>query len=175
MMNKLIMSTLVAAGFAAAVPLAIAQANPPAAGQGQHAQRGHHGKQAFSMPGERVEARLAYMKAALKITEAQQPQWDAFADVMRRQAKEADARIQSHREKRAANTERKRPTAIERLEMRQQFMAASSTRIGERLATQKPLYAALSPEQQQVADRLFAGRGGKHGGRGGRHGGQGRA
>src|SRR5690606_27478455 len=90
-MNKLIMSTLVAAGFAAAVPLAIAQANPPAAGQGQHAQRGHHGKQAFRMPGERVEARLAYMKTALKITEAQQPQWDAFAGVMRKQAKEADA------------------------------------------------------------------------------------
>jgi periplasmic protein CpxP/Spy len=177
-MNKLIMSTLVAAGFAAAVPLAIAQANPPAAGQGQHAQRGHHGhhaKQAFRMPGERVEARLAYMKTALKITEAQQSQWDAFAGVMRKQAKEADARIQSHREKRAANTERKRLTAIERLEMRQQFMVASSARIGERLAAQKPLYAALSPEQQQVADQLFAGRGGKHGGRGGRHGGHGRA
>ena len=172
-MNKLIMSTLVAAGFAAAAPLAIAQANPPAAGQGQHAQRGHHGhhaKQAFRMPGERVEARLAYMKTALKITEAQQSQWDAFAGVMRKQAKEADVRIQSHREKRAANTERKRLTAIERLEMRQQLMAASSARIGERLAAQKPLYAALSPEQQQVADRLFAGRGGKHGGRGGRHG-----
>ena len=177
-MNKLIMSTLVAAGFAAAVPLAIAQANAPAAGQDQHAQRGHQGhqgKQAFRMPGERVEARLAYMKTALKITEAQQSQWDAFAGVMRKQAKEADARIQSHREKRAANTERKRLTAIERLEMRQQLMAASSARIGERLAAQKPLYAALSPEQQQVADRLFAGRGGKHGGRGGRQGGHGRA
>ncbi len=181
MMNKLIMNTLVAAGFAAAVPLAIAQANPPAAGQGQHAQhgqRGHHaqhGKQAFRMPGERVEARLAYMKTALKITDAQQPQWEAFATVARKQAKEADARIQSHREKRAANAERKRPTAIERLEGRQQFMAASSARIGERLAAQKPLYAALSPEQKQVADQLFVGRGGKHGGRGGRHGGHGRA
>jgi periplasmic protein CpxP/Spy len=169
-MNKLIMSTLIAAGFAAAVPLAIAHANPPAVGQHQHAQRGHHDKQAFRLPGERVEARLAYMKTALKITGAQQLQWDAFADVMRKQAKEADARIQSQREKRAANTERRRLTAIERLEMRQQFMAASSARIGERLAAQKPLYAALSPEQQQVADQLFAGGGGKHGARGGRHG-----
>jgi len=177
-MNKLIMNTLVAAGFAAAAPLAIAQGNPPAAGQGQQAQRGHHGhgdhgKQVFRMPGERVEARLAYMKTALKITETQQPQWDAFADVMRKQAREADTRIQSHREKRAANAGARPLTAIERLEMRQQFMAASSTRIGERLAAQKPLYAALSPEQQQIADRLFAERGGKHGGRGGRHGGHG--
>ncbi|MGA0025528.1 MAG: Spy/CpxP family protein refolding chaperone [Burkholderiales bacterium] len=172
-MNKLIMSTLIAAGFAAAVPLAIAQSASPA--QGQHAQRHHHGKQAFRLPGERVEARLAYMRTALKITEAQQAQWDAFAGVMRRQAAEADARIKARQAKMATNTERKRPTAIERLERRQAFMATASVRIGERLAVQKPLYAALSPEQQQVADRLFAGRGGKHGGRGGRHGGHGRA
>lgn len=173
-MNKLIMSTLIVAGFAAAVPLTMAQTASPAPGaaQGQHAQRSHHGKQAFRLPGERVEARLAYIRAALKITDAQQAQWDAFAGVMRKQAKEADTRIQSHREKMAANTERKRPTAIERLERRQAFMATASARIGERLTVQKPLYAALSPEQQQVADKVFAGRGrgGKHGGHGGMHG-----
>lgn len=167
-MNKLIMSTLIVAGFAAVAPLAIAQPAEPA--QGQHAQRHHHGKQAFRLPGERVEARLAYIRTALKITDAQQAQWDAFAGVMRRQAAEADARIKARHAKTVANTERKRPTAIERLERRQAFMATAATRIGERLAVQKPLYAALSPEQQQVADRLFAGRGGKHGGRGGRHG-----
>ena len=176
-MNKLIMSTLVAAGFAAAVPLAIAQsANAaPGAAQGQHAQRHHQGKQAFRLPGERVEARLAYLKTALKITAAQQTQWDAFADVMRKQATEADARIKSRQEQMAANTERKRPTAIERLERRQAFMTTASARLGERLAVQKPLYAALSPEQQQVADQLLAGGGGRHGRRGGRHGGHGRA
>ncbi len=65
-------------------------------------------------------------------------------------------------------TANRRPTAIERLELRQQFMARASEQIGERLAVQKPLYAALSPEQRQIADRLLAGRGGKHGGRHGR-------
>lgn len=168
-MNKLILSTLMAAGFAAAMPVAMAQPAGPA--QGRHAQRHDHGQQAFRLPGERVEARLAYLKTALKITDAQQSQWDAFAGVMRKQAAEADSRIKAHREKMAAGGEHKRPTAIERLERRQAFMATAATRIGERLAVQKPLYAALSPEQQQVADRLFAGRGGKHG----RHGGHGRA
>lgn len=172
-MNRLILGTLIAAGIAAAVPSAMAQPAEPA--QGRQAQRHDHGKQAFRLPGERVEARLAYIKTALKITDAQQAQWDAFAGVMRRQAAEADARIKAHREKMAAGGEHKRPNAIERLERRQAFMATASKRIGERLAVQKPLYAALSPEQQQVADSLFAGRGGKHGGRGGRHGGQGRA
>jgi len=177
-MNKLMMSALIAAGFATAVPLTMAQpANPsPGAAQGQHAKRFHHGNEAFSLPSERVEARLAYVKTALKITDAQQAQWDAYAGVVRKQAKEADARIQAHRANMAANTERKRLTAIERLERQQAFMATASTRIGERLTVQKPLYAALSPEQQQVADKLFASRGGKHGGRhGGRHGGHGRA
>jgi len=174
-MNKLMMSALIAAGFATAVPLSMAQtANPaPGAVQGQHAKRFHHGKQAFSLPGERVEARLAYIKTALKITDAQQTQWDNFAGVMRKQAKDADARIQERRAKMVAHTERKRPTAIERLERQQAFMATASARIGERLAVQKPLYAALSPEQQQIADKVLVGPGGKRGHS--RHGGHGRA
>lgn len=176
-MNKLMMSTLIAAGFATAAPLGMAQtANPaPGAGQDRHAKHFHHGKQAFSLPGERVEARLAYIKAALKITDAQKTQWENFADVMRKQAKEADAQIQDRRASMAANTERKPPTAIERLERQQAFMTTASTRIGERLAVQKPLYAALSPEQQRIADKVLSSRGGKHGSRGGNHGGHGRA
>jgi hypothetical protein len=176
-MNKLMMSALIAAGFATAVPLSMAQNASPAPGvtQGQHAHRNHQGKQAFSLPSERVEARLAYIKTALKITDAQKTQWDNFAGVMRKQAKEGDVRIQERRAKMAGNTERKRPTAIERLERQQAFMASASARIGERLTVQKPLYAALSPEQQQIADKVFASHGGKHGGHGGRHGGHGRA
>lgn len=174
-MKKLIMSTLIAAGFAAAVPLTMAQTASPETGaaQGRNAQRFHHDKQNFRMPGERVEARLADIKSALKITDAQQAQWDAFAGVMRKQAADADARIKTHREEMAARAERKRPTAIERLERRQAHLAAASARMGELLAAGKPLYAALSPEQQQIADKILANRG--HGKRGGQHGGHGRA
>ena len=176
-MNKLMMSALVAAGLATAVPLTMAQsANPlPGASQGHHAKGFHHGKQAFSLPSERVEARLAYIKTALKITDAQKTPWDNFASVLRKQARDGDARVQEHRAKMAANTEHKRPNAIERLERQQAFMAAASARIGEQLTVQKPLYAALSPEQQQIADKVLAGHGGKRGGHGGRHGGHGRA
>lgn len=176
-MNKLIMSALAAAGLAVAAPLAMAQTagQAPGAAQGHHAQRFHHDKQAFRLPGERVEARLAYLRTALKITDAQQAQWDAFAGVMRKQAGEADARIKARRDNMAANAERKRPNAIERLERRQEHMARASTLIGERLAVQKPLYAALTPEQQQIADQVLAS-GGKHGAkRGGHRGGHGRA
>lgn len=170
-MNRLIMSTLVAAGFATAAPLTMAQAeNPAATPQGQHAQRFHHGKRAFSLPGERVEARLAYLKTALKITDAQQPQWDAFANVVRKHAREADERIKARQARMAQRTEGQRPTAIERLERRQERLATASARLNELLAVEKPLYAALSPEQQQIADKALAPRG--HGGfrHGGGHG-----
>jgi hypothetical protein len=46
----------------------------------------------------------------------------------------------------------KRPNAIERLERAQSFLAVATTRINQLLAVEKPLYAALSPEQQKVAD-----------------------
>ncbi len=175
-MNKRMMTALIAAGFVTAAPLSMAQTASPAPGtpHGHHAQRFHQGKQAFSLPSERAEARLAYVKTALKITDAQQAQWEAYAGVVRKQAKEADARMQAHRAKMTAGAERKRPNAIERLERQQAFMAAASVRIGERLAVQKPLYAALSAEQQQIADKVLASRGGKRGGHG-RHGGFGRA
>src|SRR5262249_13692538 len=85
-MNKLIASALVSIGLAAAVPAVFAQtagATDPAgapAGQ-QHAER----RPAMSMS-ERVEARLAYLRTALKITSAQQTQWDAYANVQRKHA-----------------------------------------------------------------------------------------
>jgi hypothetical protein len=45
------------------------------------------------------------------------------------------------------------------MERAQTRLAASSTRLNETLAAAKPLYAALSPEQQKVADELLAPRG----------------
>ena len=168
-MRKSIISTLVTLSLAAAaVPLAVAQSAAPSAAP----QRPAHAQSAFK-PSERVEARLAYVKTALKITDAQAPQWNAYANVVRKHAQQADQRMQERRTRMAQGAERKRPTAIERLERRQQFLTVAATRAGERLAVQKPLYAALSAEQQRVADEVFAPRG-HRGQRGGRHHGGGR-
>ena len=166
-MRKSIISTLVALSLAAAVaPLAAAQSAAPSAAPQRHAQH------AFRLPSERVEARLAYMKTALKITDAQAPQWDAYANVVRKHAQQADQRFQERRARMAETKggEHKRPTAIERLERRQQFMKVALERSSERLAVQKPLYAVLSPEQKQIADESFAPRFNRGHHRGGRHG-----
>jgi hypothetical protein len=169
-MKKLITGTLVSIGLAAAAPLALAQTAGPAVetAQGQHAQRHHQrGERAFRLPSERAEARLAYLKTALKITSEQEAQWNAFAEVRRKHARQADERMQTRRaqmDKRAKGT---RPTAVERMEFRQKMLASQSQRVGELVSAGKPLYAALSPEQQKIADQLLAPRShGKFQGRG---------
>jgi len=80
-------------GLAAAAPsLLLAQSAEPTAIEVAQAQPQHR-QRAFSMPSERVEARLAYIRTALKITDAQQPRWSAFADTLRKQASAMDKQV----------------------------------------------------------------------------------
>jgi hypothetical protein len=161
-MKKLILSTLVSASLAAAAAAPALEQTAGAEGAGpqaRHAAQRQQEQRASRLPSERVEARLAYLKTALKITDAQQPQWDAFADTLRKQARAADERMKAHRAQTAEGRKGTPPTAIERMERAQTRLAASSTRLNETLAAAKPLYAALSPEQQKVADELLAPRG----------------
>lgn len=162
-MKKLLMGTLVTASLAAAAaPLVLAQsastsADGPRAERSAH--RYGHGQRAIRMPSERIEARLAYLKTALKITDAQEAQWNSFADTLRQQARAADERVKARHAQREEGVKRSRPTAIERMEHRQAHLAAAAERLNQTLTAAKPLYAALSPEQQQIADELFARRG----------------
>jgi periplasmic protein CpxP/Spy len=172
-MNRLLSTTLVSAFLAATTAsMAIAQtapnANAPSASSPAH----RFIDRPFSRPTERVEARLAYVKTALKITDAQQSQWDAYANFARKNAQDMEQRFKSMRSDKQEHPKHQRPNAIERLERAQSFLADAVTRINQLLAVEKPLYAALSPEQQKAADvvlnprlrsmerRLMHGRGG---------------
>lgn len=116
-------------------------------------------ERAFPLPGERIEARLAYIKTALKITDAQTKEWNAVADVLRQQAKAHDAALmemQSHRND--------SPTIIDQMEFHQKILAERASELSDLLAAAKPLYASLSPEQKKTADSLMEMRfGGLHG------------
>jgi len=171
-MNKALAGALLSVGLGSAFALhAQTGAAPTAQPEAQQLTRHQDGKRAFTKPSERVEARLAYLRTALKITDAQQPQWNAFAETLRNQARTADQRMQEHRVQRGQQPARERPNAIARLELEQQRHAALATRISERLAVQRPLYATLSNEQKAIADELLAPR--RHhasrSGRGGHH------
>jgi hypothetical protein len=169
----------VAAPFAAAdtvgetadAPIVVAQVAPQ-----QGAAQGQAARPQFRLPSERTEARLTQAKSALKITDAQNTLWENFAGVLRNQARAMDTRFQQRRAAweaaRAQGTDPKaqkpqQPTvsAIERLERSQQRLADRQARLNEVVAAAKPLYAALSPEQKQIADGMLA----QHGQGGHRH------
>lgn len=182
-MNKVLIAGAVAAAFAVAAPAALSQSSAsfseaptvvaaaPAA-DASGTPRAAPERRAFRNPSERLEARLAYVKTALKITDAQGAQWESFANVLRKHARDVDQRFQKVRSERAEGAkgaqrpDRRNVTAIERLERTQQRMAARSARLAEVIGAAKPLYAALSPEQKQVADEMIS-RQGQGKGRGG--------
>lgn len=157
-MNRFLLSAVVVASGLALTPVVYAQAvSPTASDQGRAAER------ARPLPGERIEARLAYAKAALKITPAQETQWNALAEVLRKHARAMDERVTARR---AAGTPAQAPSAIDRLQQRQEMMQAASARMTEVLEVAKPLYASLSDEQKKEADTLLnRGGRGQHRGR----------
>ncbi len=145
-MNKLALSAVVlAAGLATAAPVFAQTAAPGASPDTTQSQR------ARPLPGERIEARLAYTKTALKITPAQETQWNTLANVLRRHATAMDQQVA---QRRAANRDQP-ASAIERLTRRQTLMSDAATRMGEVLEAAKPLYAVLSDEQKKEADTLL--------------------
>ena len=132
---------------------------------------------AFSKPTERVEARLAYLKTALKITPAQEGPWDAYAQAARKEAAAREQKMAEWRQKRQAHKDggqpgamRHHPSALERLERQQKFLAAASARLSERIAAIKPLYEALGDEQKKVADVVLVHAGHGRSGHGRSHG-----
>jgi hypothetical protein len=57
----------------------------------------------------------------------------------------------------SGKAEHHHPTVIERMEREQQYYAAGIHRLNEELEVEKPLYAALSSDQQRIADEVLAG------------------
>jgi periplasmic protein CpxP/Spy len=156
-MNKLVAATLASALLAGA---SLASAQAPAPGATPPSASGPRGdRPAFMRPTERIEARLAYVKTALKITPAQEPQWNAYANFLRKSAQDMEKRVDARRASAPAagpqgpqGPRGPRPNAMERLERQQQFMADASKRLNDLIAVQRPLYESLSAEQRQTAD-----------------------
>ena len=101
-----------------------------------------------------IEGRLAYLKAELKIADAQEPLWNAFAAAARENAKTMLARCTAMTGQPGA------PAASlpDRLDQHEQFMAAGLEAMRAMSKALKPLYAALDDSQKQTMDQLFMGR-----------------
>jgi hypothetical protein len=93
---------------------------------------------------ERIEGRLAFMRAELK---AQVPAWNQLADIIRAAAKQLNERMNS-----VFFGEPK--TLPERVELQEQFMTLRLEETKSIKAALKSLYDVLSHEQKKEADEM---------------------
>ncbi|MDE2165604.1 MAG: Spy/CpxP family protein refolding chaperone [Alphaproteobacteria bacterium] len=102
-------------------------------------------------PDPYIEGQIAFLKAALEITPAQEAQWDKVAAVMRennRETQQVYDKLQS--------TPEPTETAVQRIESHVR-LAELSVREGKRfLEAFRPLYASLSKDQKATADELIS-------------------
>ena len=103
-------------------------------------------------PLQRIEGQLAYFRTELRITEAQAPQWNTFADAVRAAAdKLRQAMIQQNMP--ATGQAATAPALLERRIASLSLQLETTRAIA---AAAGPLYAALSDEQKRTADELMA-------------------
>jgi hypothetical protein len=104
------------------------------------------------MLGQHIEGRIAFQKAELGITDAQLPQWNAFADAMRDGAKSMQAAM-------AANMASGMPATVpDRSDAMIAMMTARLESMKKSSAAGKALYAVLSDAQKKSADELMMSR-----------------
>jgi hypothetical protein len=98
-----------------------------------------------------VEGRIAFLKAELKITEAQVPLWNVVADAMR-----ANAKGMADMPNRMAMMG-SAVTLPDKLATDEKAMAASLDALRKLKAAVEPLYAVLDSDQKKTADELMIG------------------
>ena len=109
------------------------------------------------MMGDHIEGRIAFLKAELKITDVQMPQWNAFADTLR-------ANAQRMREMRTMMMQggmmgqgggaMSAPGRMDRME---KMMTAMTETLRTTKASLTALYAVLTDDQKKTADQLIHG------------------
>lgn len=96
-----------------------------------------------------VERRIAGLQRRLKITPEQQPQWDAFAGVMRQNAAHIEA-LQRDRAEKVATM-----NAPDDMRSYAEVARAHADDLQHLAAAFDALYASMTPEQKAAADRTF--------------------
>jgi hypothetical protein len=99
-----------------------------------------------------IEGTVAFLRVELKITDAQAPQFNAFADAMRANAPKMHAMRDDMMGQAGAAK-----TAPERLAQHEKMLSARLDAVRAMKQALDPLYAALSEEQRKTADELIGG------------------
>jgi periplasmic protein CpxP/Spy len=127
-----------------ATPLSAARAEQTVAAQNQSATG------ATETKGETVEQRITNLHAALKITPAQDAQWNAVAQAMRENAASMDKLVAANR-----TTPPQNMTAVEDLKTYQKFAEEHVAGLKNLISAFSTLYDAMPDAQKKVADEVF--------------------
>lgn len=118
---------------------------PPAAAASPMANHAVSGKSA----GERVERRIKELHAQLHITQAQEPQWNQFAQVMRENARDMDQAFM-HRAQQFATM-----NAVQNMQSYEQIAEEHTKRLQKLVPAFENLYNSMPDQQKQIADQVF--------------------
>lgn len=175
---KTIATLAAAALLASAGTYALAQApaptTPPAAGQEQARPEPRRDLSQDDY-NRLVDARVAAIKAGLKLTADQERLWGPVETAIRTSASERYTRMQQFRENR---DQRRSMDFMQRLEQRNTMMNQGAQRSAALTTALRPLWDSFSEDQKRIAPRLMReavnGGWGERRGRGGRDGHHGR-
>jgi periplasmic protein CpxP/Spy len=98
---------------------------------------------------ERVERRINELRAQLRITPAEQQQWDQFANVMRENARDIDQLFIQRAEQLPSMT------ALQNMQSYEQLAEAHAQHLQKLVAAFQNLYDAMPDQQKQLADQAF--------------------
>jgi hypothetical protein len=102
---------------------------------------------------EHLEGRLAYLKAELKLTDAQTGAWNTFADTWRLAAQKATQKCEAA-DMRMDNS---KPAVLHKLAMMENHMVDHLDVVRAQKAAIEPLFTALSEEQKKTASETLTG------------------
>jgi hypothetical protein len=103
---------------------------------------------------QNVEGHIAFLKAELKVTDAQQRQWEQFADALRTNAKALSAAHGAMMSGMMGGADKKMPPAA-RLEQQDKLQTLQLEALKRSRAALDELNAVLSDEQKQRLDQLI--------------------
>ena len=106
------------------------------------------------MPTEHVEGRIAFLKTELRITDAQLPQWNGYAEALRAAAKTMQGAMAGM--KGGGTTGGAKPATLPaRMDAMVLMMTARLETLKTTAAAGKSLYAVLTDAQKKLADDLI--------------------
>jgi len=104
----------------------------------------------------RVERRIKELHTQLRITAAEEPQWNQFAQVMRENARDMDEAFMQRAQQ--------YPTmnAVQNMQSCEQIAEEHARRVQKLVPVFQNLYAAMPEQQKQLADQVFRANAEKH-------------